>query len=447
MPFSIPPAPSFRDEALGHLKNLVRINTSNPPGGELKAAQYIADALAKDGFEPKVFESAPGRGNVWCRLKGTGTGRPLMLIGHLDTVPATAEGWTHPPFDAVEQDGFIWGRGTIDMKQMAAMSVTVMATLKRAGFTPSRDLICCFTADEETGGAYGAGWMVDNQPDLIRAEYALGEVGGFTIETPGRRIYPVMTAEKGVARLVVRARGEGGHGSMPVADNAVSKLGLAAYRLSNTPLPVKVTPTAAAFIRTLARETGGVRGLAMRLMLVPAFTDAIIDTLVKAPDQQRFLRAILHNTVTPTVVHAGGQVNVIPTEATMMLDGRHLPGVTIEELVEEVAEALGPLVTVEPAGYGQPVEAPRETPLFRAIERTIAAVDPRGVVAPYLVSGYTDAKHYARLGITVYGFTPLRLPPGFPFAQLFHAVNERIPVEGFIEGTGTLMRLCADFCA
>lgn len=447
MPFTLPPASSYRDEAVTHLKNLLRIDTSNPPGGELAAAQYIADALAKDGIETKVFESAPGRGNVWARLKGNGTGRPVMLIGHLDTVPASPEGWTHPPFDAVEADGCVWGRGAVDMKHMAAMSMTVMALLKRAGFSPSRDVLACFTADEEVGGAYGAGWMVDHQPDLIRAEYAIGEVGGFNIDTPKGRVYAVMTAEKGCAKLVARATGEGGHGSMPVKDNCLSKLGIAAYRLSQQGLKVRVTPAAASFIRALAAGQGGVKGLAMRAMLVPALTDFILDNFVKAPDQQRFLRAVLHDTVTPTVVRAGESGNVIPTEGEMQLDGRYLPGVSIEEFVEEVADACGPLVTVEAAGYGPPIEVPADTPLFKAIEAAIKASDPGAAVAPYLVSGYTDAKHYARLGIRTYGFTPLTLPPGFAFASLFHAVDERIPVDGFVDGAGMLLRLVAEFCA
>jgi acetylornithine deacetylase/succinyl-diaminopimelate desuccinylase-like protein len=446
MPFEIPQPQSYRDEALAHLRNLIRIDTSNPPGNELAAAQYVADALAKEGLDPKVFESAPGRGNVWCRIKGGGTGRPVMLIAHLDTVPAQAEGWTHPPREAVVADGCVWGRGALDMKNMAAMSLTSMLVLKKAGFSPARDLVLCFTADEEAGGALGAGWMVDNQPDLVRAEYALGEVGGFSIETPGRRVYPVMNAEKGVARLNVKAKGEGGHGSMPVRDNAISKLGIAAYRLSRLPLPARVTPAAAGFIRTLARATGGVRGAVMRLMLVPALTDIIIDHLVRDPEQQRFLRAVLHDTVSPTVVRAGEPVNVIPTEAEMQLDGRFLPGVKIEEFVEEVADALGPLVTVEAAGYGPPIETPADTPLFSAIERAISEYDPGAVTAPYLLTGYTDAKHYARLGVRTYGFTPLKLPPGFPFARLFHAVDERIPLDGFCEGTGVLLKLCADFC-
>jgi acetylornithine deacetylase/succinyl-diaminopimelate desuccinylase-like protein len=446
MPFSMPSVDQYREEALTHLKNLVRIDTSNPPGNELKACDYVAEALKRDGLEPRVFESAPGRGNVWCKLPGDGTGNPLMLIAHLDVVPADPVGWTHPPFAAEESGGFVYGRGTIDMKQMAAMSMTTMAVLKRAGYKGKRDLILCFTADEEEAGTYGAGWMVQNQPELIKAEYALGEVGGFSMEVGNRRVYPVMTGEKGVVRLKARARGQGGHGSMPVKDNAISKLGLAAYRFSAQRLPVRITPLVATFIRVLASVSGPVKGPALRSLLVPQLTDFVLDTLVRDPERVRSLSAMLHNTVSPTIIQAGSKDNVIPTQAEMDLDGRYLPGVTIEEFLDEVREAAGPGVEIVLDRYMGPLEAPFDTPLFEAIKRAILRTDPGALVTPFMISGFTDAKHYSTLGIKTYGFTPCRLPPDMPFASLFHAVDERIPVEGFVGGTTTLMNLVADFC-
>jgi acetylornithine deacetylase/succinyl-diaminopimelate desuccinylase-like protein len=446
MPFEIPGPAGYRDEALGHLKNLIRIDTSNPPGGEMIAAAYVADALLKEGLDPKVFQSAPGRGNIWCRLAGDGSAPPLMLISHLDVVPADPAGWKHPPFAAEEDGGFIWGRGAVDMKHMAAMSMTVMAALKRAGFRGKRDLLICFTADEEAGGEKGAGWMVDNQPDLLKAEYALGEVGGFTMETGGRRVYLVMTGEKGVARLKARAKGQGGHGSMPVKENAISKLGLAAHRLGAQRLPVRVTPLVEDFLKTLAAESGPVKGPVMRALAVPRLTDFVLDTLVRNPDRVRSLSAMLHNTVTPTIISGGIKDNVIPTEAEMILDGRFLPGVSIGDFLDEVTEAAGPTVEIERIGHMDPCEAPVDTPMFGAIRRAVAACDPGSIAAPFLSAGFTDAKHYTKLGIKTYGFTPLRLPADLPFAAMFHAADERIPVAGFTDGTTMLLKLVADFC-
>ena len=447
MSFQMPASDTYRTELLEHFKNLIRINTSNPPGGELVAARYVADALAKEGLEPRIFESAAGRGNVWCRLPGNGPSRPLMLIAHLDVVPADPSEWKHPPFEAVEDGGFIYGRGTVDMKHMAAMSMMAMILLKRGGFKGNRDVILCFTADEEATGAYGAGWMVENQPELLKAEYALGEVGGFTIETNGRRIYPIMTAEKGQTKIRVFAKGEGGHGSMPVTENAISKLGIAAYRLSRSHLKVRITDSASAFIKALADVNGGVKGAGMKLLLQPRMTDFIIENLVKDPEQKRYLGAILHNTVTPTVIRAGDKDNVIPTGAEMILDGRYLPGASFDEFLDEVEEALGTTVEMErPEVFGEPIEVPANTPIFNAIKKTVENSDRGAVAVPFLVSGYTDSKHYSKLGIKTYGFTPVRLPPGLPFASLFHAADERIPVEGFVSGADLLLRLVSDFC-
>ena len=446
MAFTLPQTGAFADEAVSHLKNLIRIDTTNPPGGETAAAKYCADALAREGLEPVVLESAPGRGNVVCRLAGEGSEPPLMLISHLDVVAAHPEGWDHPPFAAEEADGFIYGRGTVDMKHMAAMSLTVMTQLKRAGFRGKRDLVISFTADEEDGGQFGAGWLVENHPDLVRTDYAVGEVGGFSIETPHGRVYPIMTAEKGVVRMKARAKGAGGHGSMPVSDNAVGKLGIAAYRLSRIRLQPRVTDAARSFVTTLAARNGGAKGAVMKLMLKPALTDLIIDNLVSDPEQKRYLGAILHNTVTPTVVRAGEKFNVIPTDVEMDLDGRYLPGCPLDEFMEEVADALGPTVELEEVWHGEPIEAPSNTPLFEAIRREVEAGDRGATVTPYLSAGFTDWKHYSKLGIRVYGYTPMRLPPGLAFASLFHGVNERILRQSYIDGTGALMRLAAGYC-
>lgn len=243
---------SIRDEAAQYLRDLLRIDTTNPPGNETLAVEFLAGILKSEGIEPMIFESAPGRGNLVARLKGDGRAAPLLLMAHLDVVPAEAEKWTHPPFAGDLVDGKIWGRGALDTKDLAAMQLMVMLLLKRDGAPLSRDVIWMTNADEETGGNLGAGWMVKEHPDLIRAEYALNEGAGFTMDVLGRHFFTVQVGEKGSARFAMRARGNAGHGSMPHRNNAVLKLADAVTRVGNVELPHRVTPVAQSFVEGLA---------------------------------------------------------------------------------------------------------------------------------------------------------------------------------------------------
>jgi acetylornithine deacetylase/succinyl-diaminopimelate desuccinylase-like protein len=437
---------AYAEQAVLHLKSLIRIDTGNPPGNETKAAQYCADTLAQAGLDPVMLECVPGRGNTVCRLRGDGSASPLLLHAHLDTVRANPDGWTHPPFAAEEADGFIWGRGAVDMKHMVAMILAVMTQLKSAGFAGRRDIIACLTANEEEDGVNGAGWLVDNHADLIRTDFGLGEVGGMSVTVGGHRIYPVMTAEKGRMHFTASAKGEGGHGSMPVGDNAISKVGLAAYRLKNVRGTPHITRAARAMIKTAGRARGGLRGAFIDLLFMPPLTGFIIDRFTESEETARQLISMLYNTVTPTIWNAGGKFNVIPTGASMVLDGRMIPGVTVEEFTAEVRRLLGPTVEVEAGTASPALEAPLDTPLYRAIEQTVQKHDPGAVVSPYLMAGCTDWKAFSRLGMNMYGFTPVKFPADLEFSTLFHNVDERIPAQGFIDGVEMLKDLVTLYC-
>lgn len=438
---------AVRDEVVHHLQNLIRINTVNPPGNETAVANYLAQVLRSEGYEPLVLESAPGRGNLIARYSGDGSLPPLLLFGHTDVVPAEAEHWRHDPFGGELADGCIWGRGALDMKGMVAMELVTMLLLQRQAVRLKRDVIFAATADEENMGRYGLGWLVQNHPDLVRAEYGLSEFGGYTLELAGRRFYPCQAAEKGVCWFKARARGSPGHGSQPHADNAVVKLARALDRMARRRLPLHVTPVVREFIETIAHTLGGARSLVLRALLNPATHNIALNQLMSVNQQlSRALDAMLHNTVSPTGLQAGQRPNVIPSTSEAMLDGRILPGLSAQDLLDQVAAVMGPEIELEILHQSPPLEMPVNTPLFDAMRAALRRYDPQAIVLPYMLLGATDAKFTASLGVVSYGFSPLRLPPDLDLMQLAHGHNERVPVEALEFGVQVLYTLVHDFC-
>ena len=440
-------AADVEDEAVELLRGLLRIDTTNPPGLEHAAAEFLADSMAQDGFEPKLLQGAKDRTSLVVRLKGKGEKPPLMLTGHLDVVAAEPSRWKHPPFGAVIEDGWLYGRGAIDMKNMVAMSAMVLKALRREKVTLNRDLIFAAVADEETGCTLGSKFLVDQYPDLVRAEYALGEQGGFTQELNGRRLYPIQCAQKGVVWLKARLEGTEGHGSQPREDNPVLGLSAALAKLGPAALPVHKTAAGERFIRALAAAQPTVARLAMPLLLQPALAQQLLSRM---PDQSvaRVLGAILRNTATPTVMHAGSKTNLIPAFAEAELDCRTLPGQTLEMLMAEVRAVIGPQVKLEVMLSMDPVEASPDTPLFAVLERAVRQMDPEGTAVPLIIPGFTDAGPFSKLGTQFYGFSPTWFPrtPKVSFSELYHGDNERIPVEGFKKGLNALYSAVRSWC-
>jgi acetylornithine deacetylase/succinyl-diaminopimelate desuccinylase-like protein len=456
------------DELVETLRELIRIPSVNPappgaPDGELIAARRIAASLAAAGLEPEIVEPVPGRGSVHARLRGDGTGgEPLLLLSHLDVVPAPSDRWSHDPFAADLADGYVYGRGAVDMKAMVAMELGVVRLLaaeaRRAGLDPARDpipglrrdILFTSTADEEAGGLAGARWIVDHRPDWLQAAGALNECGGVATTVAGRRFYPIQVAEKGYAAYRIAIRGTWGHGSMPREDNAAVLAAEVIARLA-VPGPTRMTPVMTRFLDLAAAELPAEAATILRGLSGddPGRAEAAL-AVACDPMYARALRALLRDTLSPDVVHAGIKYNVIPGDATVEVDCRVLPGTSEVAMRAELNRRLGPALAavcqVELMIFGAPVEAPVDGPLFDLLVATIRDHDPDGIPLPVMAPFATDAKHTEALGVPTYGFSPLRLDPDERFLERFHGVDERVSVEALRWGLPVLYDVVRGFC-
>jgi len=440
--------PSLTSELIRHLQELIKRDTTNPPGNEMLAVEYLAGVLKAEGIEPVVFESAPKRGNLVARLKGTGEAPPLLLYGHTDVVPAEPQYWTHPPFAGQAADGFVWGRGAVDMKGTVAQQLTVFLTLKREGAPLKRDVIFTATADEEIGGEDSPGlvWLVKHHPDLIRAEFGLTESGGYNRDFGGKRLYPIQVAEKGTCWLKMRARGRPGHASRPRDDNAVVRLARAIDRLATHGLPYHLCDAAAGFLDAASAAVGGALGETLLLLKSPEGAAQVLTDGSRRPESYRTLYAMLHNTATPTGLSAGLQTNMIPSVAEAVIDGRTLPGFDVESFLMELKAVVGEGFEFELVNVSPPLQTRHDTPLFALMAETLKRHDPEAQVVPDMMVGATDAKYLARLGVPSYGFAPLQLPPGLDFDSLFHVHDERTPIAGLGWGVRVLYDVVKEYC-
>jgi acetylornithine deacetylase/succinyl-diaminopimelate desuccinylase-like protein len=450
------------------LRELITIPSVDPvdpsaPDMELVAARAIAAMLRDAGLEPEILEPVRGRGSVHVRLHGDGTGgEPLLLLSHLDVVPAPSDRWTHPPFAADIADGYIYGRGAVDMKQMVAMEIAVVRLLaaeaRAVGLHPARqpipglrrDVLFTCTADEEAGGLDGAKWIAEHRPDWVRAAGALNECGGVATTIAGRRLYPIQVAEKGYASYRLHVRGTWGHGSMPRSDNAAVLAAEVVRRLA-VPGPTRLTPVMRRFLDLAAAALPPEVGrLIQRLVREDtAGAEAAIEAACD-PTYARALRALVRDTLSPNVITAGIKYNVIPGDAVIEVDCRVLPGTTEADIRAEVIERMGPelaaVTRVELIVWGAPVEAPAEGELYELLEATIREHDPEGIPLPVMVPFATDAKHLESLGVPTYGFSPLLLEPGERFLERFHGVDERVSIDALAWGLPVLYDVVRRFC-
>ncbi len=425
-----------QDEVVELASELIRIDTTNTGDpatvvGERAAAEWVAEKLGEVGYETTYVESgAKGRGNVVARLAGADRSRGALLVhGHLDVVPADPSEWSVHPFSGAVQDGYVWGRGAVDMKDMVAMSLAVARRFKRDGIVPPRDIVFAFLADEEAGGFFGAKWLVENRPELFEGvTEAISEVGGFSVTLKDdARAYLIETAEKGIRWLTLRVRGTAGHGSMIHRDNAVAKLAEAVTKLGNHRFPLVIRPSVREFLDGVTEITGW------------DFPEEDIEGAVgKLGALSRMIGATLRDTANPTMLSAGYKANVIPSVAQATVDCRILPG-REEAFDRELAELLGPDVEREWVGL-PPVETTFDGALVDAMAASITAEDPGARVLPYMLSGGTDAKSFQQLGIRNFGFAPLKLPADLDFSALFHGVDERVPVDALKFGVRVLER-------
>lgn len=413
-------------ETLEICRDLIRMDTSNfgddSGPGERKAAEYVAGLLAEVGIESQIIESRPGRASVIARWGNQNSARPGLLIhGHLDVVPAQAVDWSVDPFAAEVVDGYLFGRGAVDMKDFDGMLLSVVRARQRAGVIPDRPITLVFTADEEAGGVLGSHWLVENHPELFEGcTEAIGEVGGFSTEIGGQRLYLIESGEKGIEWMRLRARGTAGHGSMGNRDNAITHLASGLIALGEHDWPEEPGPSMTKLLAKV-RELTGTDGSADELLA--HFGPAV-----------RMIGAGIRNTTNATMLEAGYKHNVIPGEAVAYVDGRFLPG-HAETFLPAVQGIVGDNVIVEPHISDNALEYPFEGDLVDAMTVAIHSHDPGAHIAPFLMSGGTDAKAWNKLGITSYGFVPLRLPGDLDFTALFHGVDERVPVEALEFGS------------
>ncbi|MFC7383136.1 M20/M25/M40 family metallo-hydrolase [Sphaerisporangium rhizosphaerae] len=417
----------------GICSDLLRIDTTNDgtPGGsgERQAAEYVAGLLSEAGVEPTVFESAPRRTSVVARIPGDSPDA-LLIHGHLDVVPADPAEWRTHPFSGEIADGCVNGRGAVDMKGSLSMTLALVREWARRGARPKRDIVLAFLADEEATGEYGAGYAVTRHRDLFEGcTEAISESGGFSVTGPhGGRVYPVAVGERGTAWMKVTAHGVAGHGSKPPVDNPVAELCRALARLADHRWPVRLTPAVA----TLISDLGKALGTSIDL-------DRLDEEAERLGRAGTLFKGVIRNSANPTMLEAGYKVNVIPGTAEAHVDGRFLPGFR-EEFLETVDRLLGPKVTREFVSFGDGVASPTEG-LFDELCGALLAEDPEGRPVPYVMTGGTDAKSFATIGIRGYGFAPLMLDPGLDYFGMFHGVDERVPVAGLEFGVRVLDRL------
>lgn len=440
------------------LQELIRIPTVNrgSEGGtcERPAAERLAEFFRAGGLEPVLLQPEPGRTSVVVRAKGGGDRPPILLNAHLDVVEADASRWRHDPFGGEIHDGFVWGRGAVDMKHMAAMGACVMALLGRGaqGQRLDRDVIFAGVADEEAGCRKGSMFLVEEYPDLVRAEYALGEIGGFSLHLFGRTFYPMQVAEKGICWVRATFHGEPGHGSMPDPNSSVMKLSRALTRLGRGRLPMHPTEIVSRWITEMSSELPQPQRSILRRLKTPQVAGLILDHLIRDADQRRSFGALLSNTATPTVVRGGTKVNVIPSRASVEIDGRTLPGQTANSFLAELRAALGPEgedAELEVLSDIAPLVVDHGTPLFAHLGAVLRRHDPLGIPLPFMIPGFTDAKAYARLGTKCYGFAPVRfdLAHDLNFSRMYHGDDERIPVVGLKWGLRVLFDAVVGFCS
>jgi acetylornithine deacetylase/succinyl-diaminopimelate desuccinylase-like protein len=424
------------------LQNLIRFDTTNPPGNELACIEYINALLKEAGIETTLVARTPGRPNLVARLKGEGKAPPLMLYGHVDVVTTSGQQWDYPPFEGRIVDGYVWGRGALDMKHGITMYLAAILKARAEGLRLPGDVVFAATVDEEVTCEDGAKFLVEQHADLFKGiRYALSEFGGASLTIAGKRFYPIQTSEKQSCPARITFRGTGGHGAVPLRGGAMAKLAAALTTLDRHKLPVRIIPQNRLMFEGIAAGLGGVTGMVIRQLLNPLFTDALLKVVGSTGET---FSALLRNTVSPTILKASEKFNVIPSEVTLDLDGRILPGLTAADLEGELRMLLGKDCTVETF---MPYPGPSSTDLglFETLAETLRELDPHGSPFHFVNYGATDARFFYKLGIQTYGFTPIQISEGLALTGTIHAANERVPVKALEFGVQAVYKALQNF--
>jgi len=424
------------------LQRLIQFNTTNPPGHEAACVGYIRDLLNEAGIESTLVAKDPDRPNLIARLPGEGKAPPLLLYGHVDVVTTESQRWQQAPFEGKLIDGYVWGRGALDMKGGVAMMVAAFMRANAEGLRPPGDIVLAIVSDEEAGGDYGAKFLVEEHPELFKdIKHAIGEFGGFTLTLGGKRFYPIMISEKQVCWMKATVRGQGGHGSMPEKGGATAKLAKFLKALDEKDLPVHVTPATKLMVDAMASALGGLQGFILAQLTNPALTDLVLKTL---GSRVRSFYPLFRNTASPTIIHSSDKVNVIPSEISVELDGRLLPGQKPEDMIRELKAIAGDDVEFELIQY-EPGPAEPDMTLFNTLADILKEADPEGIPIPLILSGVTDGRFFSQIGIQTYGYLPMTLPEDFNFADVIHAADERVPAAAIEFGAQAIYKALSRF--
>ena len=424
------------------LQRLIQFNTTNPPGHEAACVGYIRDLLNEAGVESTLLAKDPDRPNLIARLPGEGKAPPLLLYGHVDVVTTENQPWQQPPFEGKLIDGYVWGRGALDMKGGVAMMVAAFLRANAEGLRPPGDILLAIVSDEEAGGDFGAKFLVEEHAELFKGiKYAIGEFGGFTLTIGGKRFYPIMISEKQVCWMKATVRGLGGHGSMPEKGGASAKLARLLKALDENDLPIHVTPPAKMMVDAMASALGGPQGLILGQLANPALTDFVLKTL---GSRGRTFYPLFRNTVSPTILHGSSKINVIPSEISVELDGRLLPGQTPDDMLHELRAIVGDDVQLDLIQF-DPGPAEPDMSLFNKLAEVLKESDSEGIPIPLLLSGVTDGRFFSQIGIQTYGYLPMTLPEDFNFSQIIHAADERVPAAAIEFGAQVIYKALRRF--
>lgn len=424
------------------LQQLIRFDTTNPPGNERECIGYIKSLLEDAGFETLVVGRSRSRPNLIARIQGLGQAPPLLLHGHVDVVPANSQEWQHPPFEASIVNGYVWGRGALDMKGGIAMMLTALLRVKSEGLAPPGDVVLAMVSDEEAGGEFGTKYLVQSHRRLFEGiRYAVGEFGGFSLAIGKRRFYPIMVAEKQICVLQATVRGTGGHGALKSQSTAIANLAHALRKLERRQLPIHLTPITKEMFRRVSSNLPFPGNLLFRQLLWrPAAGWAL-----KAMGERGLLFGqLLRNTANPTMLRGAEQINVVPSEITLGLDGRLLPGYSPGDLMSELKKIVGDELDLKVVHHDPGPPEP-DMGLFGTLAKILRQADPAGVPVPMLLPAATDGRFLARLGIQSYGFLPMSLPRDFPFSETIHGSNERVPVDALAFGSEAMYQLLRRF--
>lgn len=424
------------------LQNLIRFNTTNPPGNEKDCIEYINKILIDAGFKTQILAKDPNRPNLITHLTGQERTSPLLLYGHVDVVTTENQEWKYPPFEAKIAEGYLWGRGALDMKGEVAMMISALLRAKAENMTPPGDIVMAIVSDEEQGGQYGTKYLVENHPDLFKGiKYAIGEFGGFTFYVGKKKFYPVMVSEKTLCYIKVTAGGTSGHGSLPIHGGAAAKTGDILNKLDKYSMPVHITESVKLQLNTLTSNLSFPSNLFMKLLKIPVFTNKILKLL---GSNGNVFDPLLHNTVNVVSVHGGEQIYGIPSKIEILLSTTLLPGYNAENIIAELKKILGDEFEYETV-YFEPVPYKLDMGLFETLKDILRKTDPEGIILPTLMPGPTDGRFLSKLGIQTYGFTPMKLSEEMNFSQLLHNADERIPVEAIEFGANNIYKLLQCF--